>query len=64
MPILFSNNFNEFQALVQEIKSQGMIMTAFMEESQSTLENLREIRQPRHEVASKPEREFSNKLRG
>ena len=30
VPILFSNNFNEFKALMQEIKSQGMIMTAFM----------------------------------
>ena len=28
VPILFSNNFNEFQALMQEIKSLGMIMTA------------------------------------
>ena len=46
MPILFSNNFNEFQALMEEIKSQRMIMTTFMEEmkhqSQSILENLRE----------------------
>ena len=47
----FSNNFNEFQALMQEIKSQGMIMTAFLEEikheSQSNLENLREMGQPK-----------------
>ena len=46
VPILFFNNFNEFQALMQEIKSQRMIMTAFMEEmkqqSQSIQENLRE----------------------
>ena len=28
--ILFSNNFNEFKALMQEIKSQGMVMAAFM----------------------------------
>ena len=62
VPILFSNNFNEFQALMQEIKSQGMIMAAFMEEikqkSQSILENLREKRQPRLEVASKHVRQF------
>ena len=45
VPILFSNNFNEFQALMKEIKSQRMIMTGFMEEmkqqSQSILKNLR-----------------------
>ena len=69
VPILFSNNFDEFQALMQEIKSQGMIMIAFMEEMkqrshQSILENLREMGQPRQEVASKPKRQFSNKLRG
>ena len=44
--ILFSNNFNEFQALMKEIKSQRVIMTASMEEmkqqSQLILENLRE----------------------
>ena len=55
VPILFSNNFNEFQALMQEIKSQRMIMTAFMEEikqqSQSIMENLKERGQPRREVA-------------
>ena len=43
-------------------------MTAFMKEikqqSQSNLENLRERRQPRQEVASKPERKFSNELEG
>ena len=27
VPILFSNNFNEFQALMLEIKRQGMFMT-------------------------------------
>ena len=32
MPILFSNIFNEFQALMQEIKNQQMIIPAFMEE--------------------------------
>ena len=67
VPILFSNNFDEFQALMQEIKSQGMIMTAFMEEmkqqSQSILENLRERGQPRQKVAFKPERQFSNELK-
>ena len=66
--ILFSNNFNEFQALMQEIKSQRMIMTNFIEEmkqqSQSILENLREKGQPRQEIASKPKRKFSNELRG
>ena len=45
---------------MQEMKSQRVIMTAFMEEmkqqSQSILENLREMRQLRLEVASKPER--------
>ena len=43
-------------------------MTTLMEEmkqqSQSILENLREKGQPRQEVASKPERQFSNKLEG
>ena len=66
--IIFSNNFNEFQALMQEIKSHRMIMTTFMEEmklqSQSILENLREIGQPRQEVTSKPKRQFSNELKG
>ena len=32
VPILFSNNSNEFQAFIQEIKSRGMIMIALMEE--------------------------------
>ena len=66
--ILFSNNFNEFHALIQEIKSQRMIMTVFMEEmkqkSQSILKNLRERGKPRQEVAYKPERQFSNELEG
>ena len=43
-------------------------MTAFMEEikqqSQSNPRNLRERGQPRQEVASKPERQFSNELEG
>ena len=46
VPIPFSNNFNEFHTLMQEIKTREMIMTAFMEEMkqqfQSILENLRE----------------------
>ena len=66
MSILFYNNSNEFQALMQELKSQQVIMTTFMEEmkqqSQYILENLRERGQPRQEVASKPERQFSNEL--
>ena len=45
-----------------------MIMTAFMEEmkqqSQTILENLREMGQPRQEVASKPEIQFFNELEG
>ena len=53
---------------MQEIKSRGMIMTALMEEmkqqSQFILENLRERGQPRQEVASKIERQFSNELEG
>ena len=68
MPIIFSNNFNEFQALMQEIKSQRMIMIAFMkqmkQQSQSILKNLREKGQLRHKVASKPERQFSNEFGG
>ena len=40
------NNSNEFQASMQEIKSRGMIMTAFMKEMkqryQIIMENLRE----------------------
>ena len=45
-----------------------MIMTTFMEEmkqqTKSILENLREKGQLRQEVASKPERQFSNELGG
>ena len=67
VPILFSNNSNEFKAFMQEIKSRGMIMTALMEEmkhhSQAILENFRERRKPRQEVASKLERQFSNELK-
>ena len=68
VPILFSNNSNEFQALMQEIKSLGMIMTAFMEEMrhqyQFISENLRGKRQPRQGDSFKPERQFSNELGG
>ena len=32
VPILFSLNSNEFQALMQELKSHRVIMTVFMEE--------------------------------
>ena len=53
---------------MQEIKSQRMIMISFMEEmkqeSQFILENHRERGQLMQEVASKPERQFSNELRG
>ena len=46
VPILLFLNSNEFQALMQELKGQRVIMTTFMEEmkqqSQSNLENLRE----------------------
>ena len=53
---------------MQELKSQRVIMIAFMEEmkrqSQSNLENLRERGQPRQEVAFKLERQFSNELEG
>ena len=49
---------------MQEIKSQRVIMTAFMKEmkqqSQSIMENLRKMGQPTQEVASKPERQFYN----
>ena len=66
--ILFSNNSNEFEALIQEIKSHRVIMIVIMEEmrqhSQAILENFRKIGQPRQEVASKIERQFSNELRG
>ena len=66
--ILFSINSNAFQALMQEIKSQRVIMIAFMEkikqQYQSILEKLRERGQLRQKVASKLERRFSNELRG
>ena len=66
MPILFSINSNEFQELVQELNSQRVIMTTFIEEmkqqSQSNLENLRERGQPRQEAASKPEMKLFNEL--
>ena len=64
VPILFFNNFNEFQTLMQEIKSQTAFMEEMKQQSQSILENLREMGQPRQEVASKPERQISNKLGG
>ena len=68
VPIIFSNNFSEFQALMQELKRQRMIMTAFMEEMkqqyQSILKNLKKMGQPRQKVASNPNRKFSNKLEG
>ena len=68
VPILFSFNSNEFHVLMQELKSQRVIMTTFLEEmkkqSQSNLEDLRERGQPRQEVASKLERQFSNELGG
>ena len=59
VPILFFNNSNEFQAFMQELKSQGLIMTVILEEmkqqTQSNLENLREREQ---------KRQFSNELGG
>ena len=65
VPILFSNNSNEFQAFMQELKSHRAIMTAFMEEmkqqSQYNLENLRERGHSRQEVSF--ERQFSNELK-
>ena len=68
VPVIFSNNSNEFQAFMQELKSHRVIVTAFMEEmkyqSQHNLENLRERVQLRQEVASKLERQFSNELGG
>ena len=60
VPILFFSNSNEFQAFMQEIKSQRVIMTAIMEE----MKYFRERGQSRQEVASKPERQFSNGLGG
>ena len=60
VPILFSNNSNKFQAFIQEIKSHRMVMTTIMEE----MKYFREREQTRQEIASKPERQFSNELRG
>ena len=57
--IIFSNNFNEFQAFMQEIKSHRVVMTAIMEE----IKYSREMEQTMQEVASKPERQFSNELK-
>ena len=55
-----------FQALMQELNNHGLIMTAIMEEmkqgSQAILENFGGKGQSRQEVASKPERQFSNEL--
>ena len=58
VPILFSNNSNEFQAFMQEIKSLRVVMIVIMEE----MKYFREREQTRQEVASKPERQFSNEL--
>ena len=59
VPILFSNNSNEFQAFMQELKSWGLVMTVILEEmkhqSQSNLENLKEREQ---------KRQFYNELGG
>ena len=52
VPILFSNNSNEFQAFMQEIKSQRVVMTVIMEE----IKYFKENEQTRQEVASKTER--------
>ena len=66
--ILLSNKFNEFQAPMQEIKSQRVIMSGIMEEmkqqSQLIRENLIERGKTRQEVTSKHERQFSNELEG
>ena len=58
--ILFSNNSNEFQAFMQEMKSKRVVMTTIMEE----MKYFREIEQTRQEVASKLGRQFSNELGG
>ena len=58
--IVFSNNSNEFQAFMQEIKSQQVVMMAIMEE----MKHFREREQTRQEVVSKPKRQFSNELGG
>ena len=60
VPILFSNNSNEFQVFMQEIKSQRVVMTAIMKD----MKYLRGREQTRQEVASKLERKFSNELVG
>ena len=54
--IILSNNSNEFQAFMQEIKSHRVVMTAIIKYS-------REREQTMQEVASKPERQFSNELK-
>ena len=55
VPIIFSNNSNEFQALMLELKSQRLIMTAIMEEmkqrSQDILKNFGGKEQTSQEVA-------------
>ena len=60
VPIIFSNNSNEFQAFMKEIKSQRVVMTTIMEE----MKYFREREKTRQEVASKLERQFSNELGG
>ena len=60
VPIIFSNNSNEFQAFMQEIKSQRVVMITIMEE----MKYFREREKTRQEVASKLERRFSNELEG
>ena len=52
VPILFSNNSNEFQAFMQEIKSHRVVMTAIMEE----MKDFRKREKTRQEVAFKHER--------
>ena len=60
VPILFSNNSNEFHAFMQEIKNQRVVMTTLMEE----MKYFREREQTRQEVSFKPKRQFSNELVG
>ena len=60
MPILFSNNSNEFQAFMQEIKSHRVVMSAIMEEKKYFTKR----EQTRQEVAFKPKRQLSNELGG
>ena len=45
---------------MQEIKSHRVVMTTILEE----MKYFRESEQTRQEVASKPERQFSNELEG